>query len=51
MTVPVPKGEGYVLLQYEDTQPRIIGRNITLATLALMLIATIVTGIKYRRLF
>jgi hypothetical protein len=32
MTVPVPVGEGYVLLRFEDTPPRVIGRGISLAT-------------------
>jgi hypothetical protein len=36
MTVPVPVGEGYVLLRFEDTPPRIIGRWISLGTLALL---------------
>ncbi len=34
MTVPVPVGEGYVLLRFEDTAPRIVGRWISWATLA-----------------
>ncbi len=38
MTVPVPAtGEGYILLQYGDTPPRIVGRWISLATLVLVL--------------
>jgi hypothetical protein len=36
MTVPIPKGEGYILLRFEDTPPRIIGRWISLATIALL---------------
>ena len=39
MTVPVPVGEGYVLLRYEDTAPRIIGRWIAWATIGVLLIA------------
>ena len=39
MTVPVPSGEGYVLLEYGDTPPRTIGRAITLVTLGLLLLA------------
>jgi hypothetical protein len=35
MTVPVPPGEGYVLLRFEDTPPRTVGRMISLVTLAL----------------
>jgi len=36
MQVPLPAGEGYMLLRFEDTQPRILGRTITLATLAVL---------------
>jgi len=36
MTVPVPTGEGYVLLRFEDTWPRTSGRIITLVTAALL---------------
>jgi hypothetical protein len=36
MTVPVPVGEGYVLLRFEDTAPRVIGRWITLVTAGAM---------------
>ena len=39
MTVPVPGGEGYVLLEYGDTPPRTIGRAITLVTLGVLLLA------------
>jgi hypothetical protein len=38
MTVPVPAGEGYVLLIYEDTPPRVAGQAITGATLILLLV-------------
>lgn len=36
MTVPVPKGEGYVLLRFEDTQPRVIGQIVSLVAVVLM---------------
>jgi hypothetical protein len=36
MTVPVPQGEGYLLLQYEDTPPRTAGKLISLATVGLL---------------
>lgn len=42
ITIPVPKGEGYVLLQFEDTPPRIIGRQISLGTMALMVLAGLI---------
>ena len=38
MTVPVPVGEGYVLLRFEDTLPRIVGRWISLVTLASLVV-------------
>jgi hypothetical protein len=38
MTVPVPPtGEGFILLRYGDTLPRIVGQWISLATLLLLL--------------
>lgn len=42
MTVPVPVGEGYVLLRFEDTMPRIVGRAITLSTLGILLLTGVV---------
>ncbi len=36
MTVPVPAGEGYVLLRFGDTPPRVIGRDISLATVVVL---------------
>lgn len=36
MTVPVPVGEGFILLRFEDTPPRTVGRTISLATAALL---------------
>ncbi|NJN83967.1 MAG: YfhO family protein [Caldilineaceae bacterium] len=38
MTTPLPQGEGFVLLRFEDTPPRTIGRAISLGTLAILLI-------------
>ncbi|MFN2202285.1 MAG: 6-pyruvoyl-tetrahydropterin synthase-related protein [Caldilineaceae bacterium] len=48
MTVPVPVGEGYVLLEYGDTPPRIYGRWITWATLGFILLAAIVVAWRRR---
>jgi hypothetical protein len=48
MTVPVPVGEGYVLLRFEDTMPRIVGRWISLGTLALLALGGLAL-IAYRR--
>jgi hypothetical protein len=42
MTVPVPVGEGYILLRYEDTPPRTIGKTISLATVVLLAIFGVV---------
>ena len=39
MTVPVPPGEGYLLLVYEDTPSRTAGSIITLVTAGLLLAA------------
>lgn len=37
MTVPVPPvGEGFILLRFEDTLPRVIGRTLSLTTLVLL---------------
>ncbi len=47
MTVQVSPGEGYLLLVYEDTPPRQIGGAISLASLALLLLAS--AGLFRRR--
>jgi hypothetical protein len=49
MTVRVPPGQGTVLLRYEDTPPRTIGRAISLATLAALLIIGLVLAVRKRR--
>ena len=49
ITVPVPPGEGYVLLRFEDTQPRIVGRIISQLTLAVLLIVGLVLAWWRRR--
>jgi hypothetical protein len=41
MTVPLPQGEGYILLRFEDTPPRTIGRIISLLTAALIIVLSI----------
>ena len=46
MTVPVPKGEGYLLLRFEDTLPRTVGKYVSLATAVLLLTSSFVL---YRR--
>jgi len=45
MTVPVAPGEGYLLLEYGDTQPRFVGRWVSIGTailLVVLLLATII---------
>ncbi|MEZ4731639.1 MAG: hypothetical protein R3E79_31355 [Caldilineaceae bacterium] len=38
MTVPVPSiGEGFILLRFEETMPRIVGKYVSWATLSLLL--------------
>jgi hypothetical protein len=49
MTVPVPVGEGFILLRFEDTPPRIAGQMISLATLAALALVAAILPI-YRRL-
>ncbi len=41
MTVPVPQGDGYLLLRFEDTPPRLIGKYISFATAALLLLGAL----------
>jgi hypothetical protein len=48
MTVPVPPGEGYVLLRYEDTPPRTIGKAVSLATLAGLIIIAVMSLFRTR---
>ncbi|MCX6049848.1 MAG: hypothetical protein NT075_32515 [Chloroflexi bacterium] len=38
MTVPVPHGDGYLLLRFEDTPPRTIGKDISVVTMILLLL-------------
>ena len=48
MTVPLPQGEGYILLEYGDTGPRKVGRIFTFASL-IVLGALIVVAFVRRR--
>ncbi|MBV7335399.1 hypothetical protein KFU94_45600 [Chloroflexi bacterium TSY] len=48
MTIPVPKGEGFVLLRFEDTAPRTIGKQISLGTLALLLLGGLIVWVGSR---
>jgi hypothetical protein len=49
MTVPVPPGEGYVLLRFEDTPPRIAGRWASLSTLAVLMVGGIIAVWQWRQ--
>lgn len=42
MTVPVPQGEGHLLLRFEDTPLRTRGKYISLATLALLCLSVLI---------
>lgn len=46
MTVPAPPGEGWILLRYETTPPRTVGRLISWATFALLVILGAVAPIR-----
>jgi hypothetical protein len=48
MTVPVPPGEGYVLLRYGDTPPRTVGRWMSIATLAGLAFGALLAIIRNR---
>jgi hypothetical protein len=46
MTVPVPQGEGYVLLRYEDTPPRTIGGWISVLTVIALCVGGVWIGFQ-----
>jgi hypothetical protein len=49
MTVPVPPGEGYVVLRFEDTPPRVVGRWISLSTLTLLAVVGVAGLVRRQR--
>ena len=49
VVVPVPAGEGYILLRFEDTPLRAAAKGVTLATVALVFVAFLVHFIRQRR--
>jgi hypothetical protein len=49
IVVPVPAGEGYILLRFEDTPLRAAAKWITLATLAAVIVMIVVIGVRNRR--
>jgi hypothetical protein len=49
IVVPVPAGEGYILLRFEDTPLRAAAKWITLAVLGAVAVAVVVLGMRSRR--
>ena len=50
IVVPVPAGEGYILLRFEDTPLRAAAKWITLVTLGAVVVAAVVLGIRRRKM-
>lgn len=49
MTVPVPPGEGYVRLRFEDTPPRVVGRLVAQGTgVVLVVVGLLVAWRRHR---
>jgi|GEM_PF-4065896 len=49
MTVPLPQGEGYILLEYGDTAPRKAGRIFSFTALILLGALIVVAFVRQRR--
>jgi len=49
IVVPVPVGEGYILLRFEDTPLRAAAKWISLAILGMVVVAVVVLGIRRQR--
>ena len=49
IVVPVPAGEGYILLRFEDTPLRAAAKWMTLATLGAVVVAVVILGIRRRK--
>ena len=49
IVVPVPAGEGYILLRFEDTPLRAAAKWLTLAVLGAVVVAVVVLGMRSRR--
>ena len=49
IVVPVPAGEGYILLRFEDTPLRAAAKWVTLLTLGAVVITAVVLGIRRRK--
>ena len=50
IVVPVPAGEGYILLRFEDTPLRAAAKWITLVTLVAVVIAAVILRIRRRKM-
>ena len=50
VVVPVPAGEGYILLRFEDTPLRAAAKWITLGTLVAVVIAAVILRIRRRKM-
>jgi hypothetical protein len=49
IVVPVPAGEGYILLRFEDTPLRAAAKWATVAMLAVVIMVTIILSIRRRK--
>ena len=49
IVVPVPAGEGYILLRFEDTPLRAAAKWVTLVTLGAVVIAAVILRIRRRK--
>lgn len=49
IVVPLPPGQGYIMLRFEDTPLRAAAKGVTLATLALLLVVVLLRGLLQRR--
>ena len=50
IVVPVPAGEGYILLRFEDTPLRAVAKWVTLVTLGAVVVTAVILGIRRRKM-
>ena len=50
IVVPVPAGEGYILLRFEDTPLRAAAKWVTLVTLGAVVVTAVILGIRRRKM-
>lgn len=48
IVVPIPQGDGYILLRFEDTPLRRVSKMITLALLGLLAVLVAAAGLRWR---